>query len=232
VLALAAVLDYDWPEAGKQFALAFARDPVSPTTRYFNAAFYLAPLGRMDEATTQLDRAIQEDPLNLIMLTTRGMLLVSTNRSEEAEPVLRKVLDLDEGYWLAHSWLAASYMTRGRFADAARSFERSLAGVPNHIGVTAYLAGCLDRIGDADRAASLLRTLGDGSAFGAPFALANYYLVRADLDRAAEWYEKGIAQRDTRTPWIAAGLHGDLLTSSPHWDRLARLMNLPTGDRR
>ncbi len=229
VLALAAVLDYDWQEAGKQFGLAFARDPVSPTTRYFNAAFYLAPLGRTEEAMTQLERAIQEDPLSLIMLTTRGMLLVSTNRSEEAELVLRKVLDLDEGYWLAHSWLAASYMNRGRFADAARSFERSLAGVPNHIGVTAYLAGSLDRIGEADRAASLLETIGDGSAFGAPFALANYYLVRADLDRAAEWFEKGIAQRDTRMPWICVGMHGDLLTSSPHWDRLARLMNLPAG---
>jgi len=191
VLALAAVLDYDWPEAGKQFALAFARDPVSPTTRYFNAGFYLAPLGRTDEAMAQLERAIQEDPLNLIMLTTRGMLLVSTNRSEEAERVLRKALDLDEGYWLAHNWLAASYMTRGRFADAARSFERSLAGFPNHIAATACLAGCLDRIGDAGRAASLFEAVGDGSAFGAPFALANYYLVRADLDRAAEWFEKG-----------------------------------------
>jgi tetratricopeptide (TPR) repeat protein len=232
VLALAAVLDYDWQEAGKQFALAFARDPVSPTTRYFNAGFYLAPLGRMDEAMTQIERAIEEDPLNLIMLTTRGMVLVSTNRSEEAEPVLRKALELDEGYCLAHNWLWASYMARGRFADAARAFERTLAGFPNHVAVIACLAGCLDRIGQTGRASSLLETLGDGSAFGAPFALANYYLVRADLDRAAEWYEKGIAQRDTRMPWIAAGLHGDLLTSSPHWDRLARLMNLPTGDRR
>ena len=50
----------------------------------------------------------------------------------------------------------------------------------------------------------------------------------ADLNRAAEWFEKGIAQRDTRMPWITAGFHSDLLTSSPHWDRLARLMNLRT----
>jgi hypothetical protein len=34
-------------------------------------------------------------------------------------------------------------------------------------------------------------------------------------------------QRDTRLPWIGGGLFGKLLTSSPHWDRLARLMNLP-----
>jgi hypothetical protein len=78
----------------------------------------------------------------------------------------------------------------------------------------------------------MLEVLGDGSAFGARFALANYYLVRADLDRAAEWFEKGIAQRDTRMPWIAAGLHGYLLTSSPHWERLAKLVNLPTSHRR
>jgi len=227
ILALAAVLDYDWHEAGKQFALAFAHEPVSPTTRYFDAAFYLAPLGRTDEAMTQLERAIQEDPLDLMMLTWRGILLVSTNRSEEAEPVLRKVLELDEGFWLVHNWLGASYLTRGRFADAVRAYERSLAGFPGHVGVTACLAGCLERAGHAERAAPLLETFADGSAFGAPFARVNYYLVRGELDRAAEWYEKGIEQRDTRMPFIAAALHGDLLTSSPHWDRLARLMNLP-----
>jgi serine/threonine-protein kinase len=227
VLALAAVLDYDWREAGSQFGLAFAHEPVSPTARWFHAAMYLAPIGRMDEAAAQIKRAIQEDPLNLMLLTNRGMFLVGTNRNEEAEAALRKVLELDGGYWLALNWLAASYANRGRFADAARLYEQALAGFPNHVSIVACLAGCLDRIGEAGRAASLLEALGDGSAFGAPFALANYYLIRAELDRAAEWFEKGIAQRDTRMPWIAAGLHGDLFTSSPHWDRLARLMNLP-----
>jgi serine/threonine-protein kinase len=227
-LALAAVLDYDWEEAGKQFALAFAREPVSPTTRYFNAAFYLAPLGRTDEAMAQLDRAREEDPLNLMMLVWQGIMLVGTNRSEEAEPVLRKVLELDEGFWLVHNWLGAAYLNRGRFTDAARAFERSLAGFPGHVGVTACLAGCLERAGQADRAAPLLETFRDGSVFGAPFALANYYLIRGEVDRAAEWYEKGIEQRDTRMPFIAAGLHGDLFTSSPQWDRVARLMNLPS----
>ena len=137
------------------------------------------------------------------------------------------MLELDEGFWLAHNWLGASYANRGRFADAARSYERAFAWFPTNAAVIGCLAGYLARTSQADRAAQLLDRLGDGTAFGAPFGLTNYYLARGELDRAADWFERGIAQRDTRMTWIAAGHYGDRLTSSPYWDRLAKLMNLP-----
>ena len=40
------------------------------------------------------------------------------------------------------------------------------------------------------------------------------HLLRG-LDEAAAWYEKAIAQRDARAPWITAALFGDGLTSGP-----------------
>jgi hypothetical protein len=45
VPALAAVLDYDWEEAGKYFELTRARDAIPPFVRYYYGVFYLAPLG-------------------------------------------------------------------------------------------------------------------------------------------------------------------------------------------
>jgi len=228
VLALAAVLDYDWPDAETQFRLARASDPISPTARWFYAQMYLIPLRRIDEAMAEIERAMEEDPLNLILRATRGAILVNSNRDEEAEAVLLQLLDLDPGYWLAYNWLGTSYVNRGRFDDAARSYARALEGFPDHTGLIGCLAGVLERTGETARAAHLLEKLGDGTAFGAPFGWVLYYLFVGEIELAIDWFEKGIAQRDARMPWFVGGAFGgDAFMSSPRWDRLARLMNLP-----
>ena len=58
-LALAAVLDYDWPAARTHFGLAMACDPIPPLVRYYYACFFLAPLGRMKEVQEETGRALQ-----------------------------------------------------------------------------------------------------------------------------------------------------------------------------
>ena len=126
-----------------------------------------------------------------------------------------------------HNILGALHLNRGLFTEAVSFFQRAHALVPDHPGLIGHLAGALDRAGDEVKAESLVQKLGDGTAFGAPIGLVFYHLARSELDRAADWFEKGIAQRDTRMPWIVPHLFGDRLTSSPHWDRLAKLMNLP-----
>ena len=107
------------------------------------------------------------------------------------------------------------------------SLQRALALLPDHPGFIGNLAGALHCAGDEVRSDALVQRLGDGTVFGAPLGMVNYHLARAEFERATEWFEQGIAQRDTRMAWIAPHLFGDRLTSSPHWDRLAKLMNLP-----
>jgi hypothetical protein len=55
-----------------------------------------------------------------------------------------------------------------------------------------------------------------------------YHLVRGDVDSAAAWLERAIAERDLRANWILPRMFGDLLISSPHWPALAKAMNLPS----
>ena len=229
VLGTVAVLDYDWDDAGSQFRLALARDPVSPVVRWFYSYFYLAPLGRMREAEAEIERAIADDPLNLLFRVILAFFYVGTNRSTEAEVVLRQVLELDANYWLAHNVLGALHFNRGLFDEAVSSCQRAHTQLPDHPGLIGLLAGALDRAGDEVAAEALVQKLGDGTAFGAPIGLVFYYFARAEFDHAADWFEKGIAQRDTRMPFIVPHFFGDRFTSSPHWDRLAKLMHLPDG---
>jgi hypothetical protein len=89
-------------------------------------------------------------------------------------------------------------------------------------------AGIVEQTGDTGRTNTLVEKLGDGTAFGAPVGLVCYHFVRGDLNKAADWFEKVIAQRDTRAPRILPNALGGFWMSSPHWRRLAKLMNLPS----
>ncbi|HLK21557.1 MAG TPA: protein kinase, partial [Bryobacteraceae bacterium] len=85
VLAMAAVLDYDWERAGAEFRLALSQEPVPVEIRIDFSVWYLAPLGRMKEAQEQLERALIDDPLNVLARAHLGNFLFRLGKPSESE---------------------------------------------------------------------------------------------------------------------------------------------------
>ena len=54
-----------------------------------------------------------------------------------------------------------------------------------------------------------------------------YHLLCSEVAAAAGWYEKMIEARDVFAVVYANSPYTEELRASPHWARLARLMNLP-----
>lgn len=104
---------------------------------------------------------------------------------------------------------------------------KAYALAPWNVIAAGLHAGLLALSGNQAAAEQAIATLGDGTAFGAPCGFATYQAVRSELDLAADWYEKAIEQRDTRTPWIVAHLLPGRLTSHYRWPSLRGMMNLP-----
>ena len=70
--AVAAVHDYDWTEAGRQFQLAMASPSVPAEAHWAYAALYLSVFGRFEESTAEMRRAVEQDPLSVLW---RGILM-------------------------------------------------------------------------------------------------------------------------------------------------------------
>jgi TolB-like protein/Tfp pilus assembly protein PilF len=227
VLAMAGVLDYDWSEAGRQFHLAMASGHIQPFIRYLYSAFYLSSLGRMREAEQEVECALQEDPLNALCRTALGSYRVTAGKFAEGERILRDALQLDENFWIAHSWMGFSCLKQNRLAEAIVYEEKALAHAPWNPTVIGRLAAMHQRVGEKSRAHALLEQLGDGTAFGVPGGFVCYFAVLGNMESALDWYEKTIAQRDPRAPWLFPLQFGDLLATSPRWPDLMRMMNLP-----
>jgi hypothetical protein len=89
---------------------------------------------------------------------------------------------------------------------------------------TGLLAASLVRLGEKDRADVLLEEMGDSPV--PIWGRAWYHLLVAEIDNAAWWYEKMIQAREMFAPVYANSLYTAELRASPHWPRLARMMNL------
>jgi serine/threonine-protein kinase len=228
-LGMASVLDYDWAEAGQHFRLAMAQEPVPILVRYFYGHFFLAAVGRIKEAEEENKCGLQEDPLNLLIRSVTGIYHIAADRMSEGQAVLRQLLELDDTFWIAYVWLTTSCAMQGRTDEAIAYAEKARALAPWNPPVIGLLAGLLERKGEHLRAQALLKELSDGSAFGAPAGFVSYHALLGQIDLAADCFEKVIEQRDTRAPWIIPHFFGDLITSSPHWPKLRKMMNLPDG---
>jgi eukaryotic-like serine/threonine-protein kinase len=229
--SLAAMYDYDWTEADRRFRLAFAHGPVSMEVRWQRTNFFLAHAGRASEGVEDLSRARAEDPLNATVLWTLAVALRAARRDAEADALYEEVVDMDVGNIssIAAVVLSGNHLARGAIPESLRFAEMAYARSPQSPWAIGQLAGALARDGQLERSNALAEILRPGTAFGAPFGLALVALGAGDLDDAADWLEKAIAQRDMWVSFLlnVGNIGGRAMWSSPRWPRLASLMNVP-----
>ena len=222
--SLASVYDYNWPEAAREFQRALASPSPPAEAHWAYASLYLGVFGRFEESSAAMRRAVEQDPLSVMW---RGVLighLVCAGRYEEALQEGRKALDLTQTE--IHPFLAMgeAYLGLGRVAEAAASAEKAHRNFPQNSMPIGLLAACLMRLGEKNRAAALVREMGDSP--NPLWGRTWFHLLCSEVDDAASWYEKMIEARDVFAVIYANSPYTEELRASPHWARLARMMNL------
>jgi len=224
---VAGVYQCDWKEAERRFRLAMARDPVPAFVRQLYGFYYLLASGRPQEAAEELDRACKQDPLALMVRTNLGNCLLAVGRDAEAEMEFRQILELDENFTPARLNMIMIHALRGELVEALAYAEKAYAAAPAVPHAIGLLAGVLALSGDTGRAEALLEKLRPGRAYGAPRGLAIFHLICGEVEKAADWTEKAIEQRDPLMNVILRLPVGKALRSSARWPGLAKMMNLP-----
>ena len=193
---VAGVFDYDWKEALRQCELALACDQVSPPARQLCAQFILLPLRRFDEASSVLEPLLTSDPLSPLPRKTLADAFAHRGDHAHAIEQLRRILELDDRFWLAYFALGSVYTEQGKTRKAISTHEQGvqIARYPAMIGM---LAGSYARAGEGARARRVLARLPrSGIAEGRSKALMWFHFVRGELGRAADYLEELIEARD------------------------------------
>jgi serine/threonine-protein kinase len=223
---IAATYDYDWIEVRRQFLLATPGGRGSPLNHMACGWAYVLASGHREEAVEQFQLAVQGDPLHLTYRALLAMCLDAVGRYAEAEELLQQSRDLDPDFVFTNFQFTQHYAHRKMFAEAIPFAEKAFSVAPWFSPVVGVYAGVLVRMGQPDRGKEVLQTLGSGVTYGAAKGLAHFHLICGDIDRAADWCEKAIEERDSTVVILLQSATGEALRASPRWPRLVALMNL------
>lgn len=166
-----------------------------------------------------------DDPLNTLARYLLADCFLAVGTEAEAVAQLRRALELDPDYWVAHFRLGALDAVRGSLDEALASAEHAYRLGPSWtVGLVAAVAA---RMGDRHRAEELVQQLRNRRPHGMAGGLTWFYVITGDYGRAQDWLEAMVEERD---PWalVWGRVLFTVFGSGSLRPRLARTMNLPT----
>ena len=130
----------DWPNAGSEFEQAISLSPNDANVHYFYALTYLVPLKRYDEAISEFHRALDLDPLSLIINTNYGMTLMIAHQYDLATAQFKHTQGIDPEFPVLNERYGEFLAVQGDFPGAgallekARIFEGKVVWQPGREG--------------------------------------------------------------------------------------------------
>lgn len=107
-LAAVDILEWNFPEAEKEFQRAIALNPSYAPAHHWYGNLYLSPMGRDEEAIEQLKQALELDPLSLIVKTDLGYAYFFAGKYDDAFAQYQQVIKDDPSFISAH-WALYQY---------------------------------------------------------------------------------------------------------------------------
>jgi len=223
---LSAAYDLNWSEADLHFGRALARQPASLHTRQTYAVFQFLR-GRLRDAIEIATRVIEEDPLDVWPRMNLQLYLQAAGSEAEALEQLKKVIELNPLLAPAHFTMATLLAARGSIPEALESARKGYSAAPWYGDAIAAFAALLRLTGDESGGQKVLRELGGEARFGNARCYALFHVFCGDLDRAADYVEQAIEERDMNIMFrLRLALFGRLY-GSPRWPRIVSMLNLP-----
>ena len=220
--------EFNWAAAEHSLKRSLELNPGYATAHFWYATFFLLCWGRFDEALAAIDRALQLDPLSIIINTTRGYVLLLARRYDAAVIQLRKAHELEPSFYGSLEYLSLLY-------EETKQFEAALS-IHQHMLTTFY--------NDPASAQALRRAFETGGVpaywrqrleivqtqaqmrYIYPHRFAELYVRLGDHTQALNWLERACDERSARVIWIGVNPLFDGLRHEPRFVALLRRLKL------
>ncbi|HVO63746.1 MAG TPA: winged helix-turn-helix domain-containing protein [Terriglobales bacterium] len=205
-------LDWDWPEAEREFRRAIALDP-NYALAHRTLGIVLSHSNRHREAVAAARRARELDPLDFVNQALSAQIAFNARAFEAAVEFGRRATLLDPEFWVSYIQLAQAYEQLGEHDAAFEALQKAgqfSSGNSKSIAMRGYLFAKVGRTGEARE---VLRTLEAVSRerYVPPYATALVHAGLGEADAALEWLERAFEARD---------VHLVFLPVDPKWNAL------------
>jgi TolB-like protein/Tfp pilus assembly protein PilF len=221
-LAMLLCFDFKFPASEAEFRRAIQLNPNYATAHHWFGNSLLVSLGRFDEGIREGERAVELDPLSLIINADLGSTFMIGRRYDEAIAQLRRTLALDGNFSYAHWNLGEALYLKGDVNAAIAEYEkaRALDDDPEVLGL---LARAYAETGKREQALEILRKLQETgqNQYIRSYVYSLIYIGLGDKATAIEYLEKAREGFETPdTTWLKVDPLFDPLRSEPRFQQL------------
>jgi adenylate cyclase len=214
---------FDYPGAIAEYERTLELNPNDATARQWFANDTLANVGQTEREIAELKRAVELDPLSLVINSNLGVAYIHAGRLDEAIAQLRKTVELDGAFYYSRYNLAQALELKGLVPEATLEYQKTMSMTEDPVPL-----GMLGRLyalhGQKDEALKILQRLRQNreQRYTAAYGLALIYVGLGDHNQALNWLEQGYREHDgfnigpIRIDPLLAPLHGD-----PRFEALA-----------
>jgi TolB-like protein/tetratricopeptide (TPR) repeat protein len=215
--------DFDFSQANREFQRAIELNPNYAIAHQQYGNNTLSAIGRFNDAIAEGKRAVELDPLSLVINADLGVDYYYARRYDEAIAQLRKLLEMDPGYYFAYVTLGEALEMKGARDAAIAEYQkaRALNDDPLVLALLAHAYGLSGNKMEAEKILDQLKALSKERYVSAySFALA--YLGLGNKEEALRRLEQSYQDRaGADIGWIRVDPLLDLLHGDPRFEALA-----------
>jgi pentatricopeptide repeat protein len=137
---------------------------------------------------------------------------------------LRKTLELDPNYALAHNFAHLGYIAKQMFADAADEARKAIKADPANLRAKSQLGYSLARAGKISEAHAVVDEMVKASAekYVSPASIALVFNGLGDQEKTLAWLERALRDRDPRLISLRVDPIWNNLRSDPGFEAVLR----------
>jgi adenylate cyclase len=187
---------FDWKRSGLELDRALEINPSYATAHFWRATHYMAQ-GQINDSLVHVKKAVELDPLSMIILTDAARDLYLARRYDESIDQYRKSLEVDPKFPIAHKGLAEVYSQIGKHDEAVSEIEKAIALSVRSIFILDDLGYIYARAGKTDEATKVLRDLDRlaSDEYVPAYGRAVIHAALGDQEEALAWIEKAYEER-------------------------------------
>ena len=221
-------LYYDWDCKGAEEELqrAITVNPNYATAHHWYSVL-LTARGRHEEASSEIGRAEELDPLSVPINTDIGFELYYARRYDEAISQLRSVLQTSPKFPLAHLWLGRSYEQKSMYPEAIAEFGQAGTALKDWPVIIAAAGHTYGRWGHRADATAALHRMNEltKEEYVTPYGMALIFAGLNDKELTIHWLQKAYQDRSHWLVWLNLDPRFDNVRSDPRFADLLRRMH-------
>ncbi|HKR00354.1 MAG TPA: protein kinase [Pyrinomonadaceae bacterium] len=222
-----AFYEWDWAGAENEYRRAIELNPGYASAHHWYG-WYLALVGRLNEAIAEIKQASELDPLSLEINSDLGLSFFFARQYERAVEQFEKALEMDPNSIWTRFFMGWAREQKGDYAEAVADYEKA-ARLDDSPLIMAALGHTYVVAGQRDEALSVLeemRTLAE-SRHVSSYHFAIIHAALGERDEAFDWLEKSYSAREEALVWLKVDPRLDTLRTDARFIDLQRRVGLP-----